>query len=397
METVKGKKSNSFREAIVINGQLIKSPLFKRKTDCKQWLAQQKSEKSKMQLYGDLKKLHEKITINQYAEQWLTTKSAQGMARSTLTNYDRFVRVHIVPFFNHKDLKVINKNDVESFQVLLKQRHNPKGVNLIICALKSLFREAIKEGYLIKNPCEYIKSLYNDNQNEIFWSKAEVNQFLSANIGHELYYLFLVALNTGMRKGELAGLCWDRIDFMKNQILVTRTRDKYELKDRTKTKLSRRIPMNAITKTMLYDLFKKRTENEKYVFLNKKGSPINPHHIYRNFQDAQKKAKMFTQIRFHDTRHTFASNYLSSGGKIEDLQKILGHTNITMTMRYVHHSSEHLQGAMDKFSLGHDGLDLEQIKNSMENVLVMQKPNSLSEKLELTQNPPKIFIEAEII
>ena len=288
METIKGKKSDSFREAIVINGHLIKSPLFKRKTDCKQWLAQQKSEKSKMQLYGDLRKHHEKITINQYAEQWLTTKSAQGMARSTLTNYDRYVRVHIVPFFNHKDLKAINKNDVESFQVHLKQRHNPKGVNLIICALKSLFRESIKEGYLIKNPCEYIKSLYSDNQNEVFWSKEEANQFLAANTDHELYYFFLVALNTGMRKGELAALSWDRIDFIKNQILVTRTRDAYERKDRTKTKLSRCIPMNPIVKTVLYDLFKKRSKSEYYVFLNKSEEPIGPHHIYRTFSKACK-------------------------------------------------------------------------------------------------------------
>jgi len=381
MEEVKGKKSISYREAIVINGKVIKSPLFKRKTDCKQWLAEKKSERERLKLLGDHNKYYQSITIDDYSKLWLRTKEAQDVARSTLNNYERYLRVHILPFFKGKVLKLIQKNDVESFQLFLKKHHNPKGVNMIITALKGLFREAIKDEYLVKSPCEFIKSLTSDNTHEVFWTKDEINQFLKENHNHELYHLFVVALNTGLRKGELAGLCWDRVNFIENTITITRTRDKYELKERTKTKLKRVIPMNELTKATLSYLFNSRVNGESLVFLKSDDTPVNAHHIYRQFKVAQKKARMGTFIRFHDIRHTMASQFVINGGSIYDLQKILGHTSVIMTQRYAHLSMEHLQTAMKGFSLG-------SLSSTISDVVIFRKKENSEE---VTQNPPKIL------
>ncbi len=388
MEVIKGKKADSYRESIAINGKVIKSPLFKRKTDCKIWLAEKRSEKSKFKLFGESSRYHQKITIEQYAEQWLKTKEAQGVARSTLNNYSRYVRVHIIPHFKGMDLKSIQKQHIESFQVKLKNEHNPKGVNIIITGLKGLFREAFKEEYLLKNPCEFIKSLTTDSNHEVYWTTAEVDQFLKANHQHELYELFVVALNSGLRKGELAGLGYDRINFIENTITVTRTRDKYELKERTKTKLKRVIPMNEITKATLLNLFKNRTNENNLVFLKKNGEPINPHHIYRQFHAAQKTAKIGCLIRFHDIRHTFASQFIMSGGSVYDLQKFLGHTSVVMTQRYAHLSMAHLQAAMKGFSLGASSLKQEA---PIQSEVILFRKNDILEKL--TQNSPKIESE----
>lgn len=379
MEIIKGKKTTSFRESIVIQGKVKKSPLFKRKEDCRLWLAERKTERSKMQLHGDTFKLHQKITIDEYAKLWLTTKSAQGVARSTLQNYDRYVRVHIVPFFKGLDLKKIQKQQIENFQINLKRSHNPKGINIIVTALKGLFREAVKEGYLLKSPCEFIKAMSVDDSHDVFWTMPEIHQFLKANESHELYELFLVALNTGMRKGELAGLCWDRVSFVENTITVTRTRDKYELKQRTKTKIKRVIPMNESTRATLLHLWSNRRGDSDLVFLKKTGEPINPHHIYRQFHAAQALSAISNIIRFHDLRHTFASQFVINGGSIYDLQKFLGHTDISMTLRYAHLSQEHLQRSMKNFSLGEGG-----------KVLDFRKSQNLEE---LTQNSPKIVIQ----
>ena len=255
------------------------------------------------------------------------------------------------PFFKNQILQTISKNDIERFQTELKKNHNSKGVNTIIITLKSIFKEAIKDGYLFKSPCEHIKTLKSDKKHEVYWTKSEINQFLRFNYGHELYYLFIVALNTGMRRGELAGLCWDRVDFSNNSIAVTRTRDRGELKERTKTNIIRIIPMNELVRSTLLNLFKLRTESN-FVFLGANNQPINPHHLYRQFNKAQKKAGLGRQIRFHDLRHTFASQYVLNSGSIYDLQKFLGHTDISMTTRYAHHSMEYLQTAMNGFSLG---------------------------------------------
>lgn len=384
MEIIKGKKINKYRESIRIAGKVIKSPVFNRKTDCNQWLAEQKSERSKIKLYGDLAKYHQKISIADYSKQWIRTKEAQGVSRSTLKNYERYIRVHILPQFGSIDLKAIQKSHIESFQISLKKNHNPKGVNIIITALKGLFREAIKEGYLLRSPCEFIKALSSDDIHDVYWTKSEIDQFLKANYQNELYELFLVALNTGMRKGELAGLCWDRVSFSDNTITVTRTRDKYELKERTKTKLKRVLPMNEITRATLLSLSYKRSSESNLVFLNSSGDAINPHHIYRQFHAAQKKTGMNKFIRFHDIRHTFATQYIINGGSVYDLQKFLGHTTIAMTQRYAHHSMEYLQTAMNGFSLGEIGQKSQIVKNE---VLIFKKGTEFQL---CTQNSPKI-------
>jgi len=74
--------------------------------------------------------------------------------------------------------------------------------------------------------------------------------------------------------------------------------------------------------------------------------------VYRTFTKAQQLAKLERHFRFHDLRHTFASHFMMNGGNIYDLQKILGHTQIEMTMRYAHLSPDHLAEAINVVSLG---------------------------------------------
>lgn len=366
MEVIKRKSGNMYRDMVWINGQFLKSPSFHRKTDCIQWKAEQKAKKVEFSLYGDRAKLLEKICIKEYSQQWLKSKQAQGVAQSSYRNYETYFRVHILPFFGEKDLKSIKKTEIESFQIHLRKDHNPKGTNMILTVLKSMFRSAISDGYLMRSPCEFIKKITEDSQHDIYWTQSEIDQFLKANYKHKFYDLFLVALNTGMRKGELAGLCWDRVDFSHNRITVTRTRDRRELKERSKTNIIRVIPMTAMVKATLLNL-SKNNNGSKFVFLDPKGVEVDPHHVYRVFEKAQKDAGMGRKITFHDLRHTFASQFVMMGGSVYDLQKILGHTCITMTQRYAHLSLDHLHSAMKNFELG------AQVEKDFNQILTMRE------------------------
>lgn len=352
MEIFKTKKGElRYREMFWTNGIAIKSPVFRRKTDCKDWMVQQLANKAQTQIHGQQRKLYQRITLADYCEKWISAKTAQDSARSTLKNYESYIRVHFIPFFKNKDIKEIEKSDVQEFQIELRKSHNAKGTNLIIGALKSIFKEAIRDEYLTKSPCEHIKTLRLDPKVDEYWSKEDINRFLQSNYDNELYDVFLFAMNTGMRKGEIAGLCWDRVDFENRIIYVTRTRDRFELKERTKTRLMRPISMNDEVYFTLQNI-KKRNLNNTYVFTNKKGEEINPHHLYRRFHQAQRNAGMTKLIRFHSLRHTYASAYVNSGRSIYSLQKLLGHTDIKMTERYSHHSIEALHESMRGFSLG---------------------------------------------
>lgn len=351
MEKIKRKSGVKYRESIRINGRTIKSPVFSRKTDCIQWLAQQRSRRYENTLYGDNSKLKSTTIFEEYAGNWIIGKKAAGLSKSTIDNYESYLNVHLVPFFKGLDMKRISRVDVESFQAHFSKTHNAKGTNNIMTALKAIFSEAVKDGFLVKSPAAFMKKLSEDNPVESYWTKAEIDQFFRGSIHNPLYDLFLIALNTGMRRGELAGLKWDRVDLSLNQITISRTRDVDGLKERTKTKLKRVIPMNQLVKMTLLKLFQERKGSE-FVFVRSDDSPLEVHHIYRDFGKAQAKAGITNKIRFHDLRHTFASQFMMNNGNVFDLQKILGHTDIKMTMRYAHYSPEHLQKAMQGFELG---------------------------------------------
>ena len=165
--------------------------------------------------------------------------------------------------------------------------------------------------------------------------------------------MYFVAIHSGLRLSELTGLKFDRVDFRLNQISITRTRDKLGLKDTTKTKLKRIVPMTSEVRALLLKLFNEQHENN-YVFVESDGSPVKYAHIYRRFHQAQDRALITNKIRFHDMRHTFASNYMMNGGNVFDLQKILGHTKIDMTMRYAHFSPNHLQNSLKYMDMSVD-------------------------------------------
>ncbi|MBI2519217.1 MAG: tyrosine-type recombinase/integrase [Bdellovibrio sp.] len=108
--------------------------------------------------------------------------------------------------------------------------------------------------------------------------------------------------------------------------------------------------MNDQVRSLLKDLFLKRKSD--YVFVDELGRPVDPHHLYRDFSKAQRRASLERHFRFHDLRHTFSSHFMMNGGNLYDLQKILGHSRIEMTMRYAHLSPDHLASAINVVNFG---------------------------------------------
>lgn len=139
--------------------------------------------------------------------------------------------------------------------------------------------------------------------------KLEINQFLRANKSNQLLPFFFVAIHTSLRLAKLCGLKYDRIDFANNQISATRTRNEYGLKETTKTKIKRFVPMTQEVRLLLLSLFEANHGNSPYIFLEVDGTEVKYGHIYRRFHKAQDKAGITNEIRFHDLRHSLASKW----------------------------------------------------------------------------------------
>lgn len=343
METIKGKKKISYRDSFIYDNQRIMSPCFNRKTDVKDWVSKTRQELKMAKLMGVRAHSFENVTFEDFSKRWLEESMKTKLSPSTYRNYERYLRLKINPLFGKKLMKDVRIEDADRLSKKLKaEGHNSKGANLILACLKSIMNEAEQREYIGKNPLRHFKLLSPDPQQYKYWDKPMAQQFLAASLNDPLYPVYLTAIYTGMRRGELAGLCWDRVNFSENLIYVSRIRDIDGLRETTKTKLIRQIPIHPEVKRVLEGLLRNQ-KNPQFVFCRPDGGPIEVKHIYRTFRNAQKKAGITNPIKFHDLRHTAASTFIMNGASIFEVQKILGHTDVKMTMRYSHHSSEYLQ------------------------------------------------------
>ncbi|MDD4363432.1 MAG: site-specific integrase, partial [Atribacterota bacterium] len=219
---------------------------------------------------------------------------------------------------------------------------SPATVNRELSCLRHLFNKAIEWGYLIKNPMQSVKLLKEPPGRTRYLRTEEIERLLdvidtfSEDIRSYLKPIVLIALNTGLRKREILQLRWKDIYFEKRKITVSVT----------KTNEVRVIPMNETIYRELKEMSQKN--DSEYLFCNKKSEPFG--NVRKSFDRALKLAGI-EDFRFHDLRHTFASHLVMNGCDIRTVQRLMGHKDIKMTMRYSHLSRSHLQDAVSKLDM----------------------------------------------
>jgi len=178
---------------------------------------------------------------------------------------------------------------------------------------------------------DFAKMLSEKNRRLRYLQEDEIGRLI-ANCPDYLRPIVVMALNTGMRKGEVLNLKWEDVDLGTRIIYVVNT----------KTDEKREIPVNTILYAMLVDL---RTKSDAYVFPNDAGEPYVD--IRKGFRTATNKSHI-KNFRFHDLRHTFASQLVMKGVDLRTVQELLGHKSIEMTVRYAHLSPNHKQAAVER-------------------------------------------------
>ena len=208
---------------------------------------------------------------------------------------------------------------------------SPATVNRELALLRHLLVLAHEWGHVDKVP--KIRMEREPEGRLRFLTVEEIARLLAAcraSAHPDLAAVVIVALNTGMRKGEILGLEWDRVDFSRGVLLL----------ERTKSGRRREVPMNDAVDAVLSG---RPGPREGRVFSGRS--------VRKAFERAVREAKL-EDFRFHDLRHTAASYLVMRGGSLADVKAVLGHSDVKMTMRYAHLSPEHLRGAVARL----DGL-----------------------------------------
>lgn len=251
----------------------------------------------------------------------------------------------------------VSKDDLQDFFNSLKDYSNSY-ISKIFQLVKISFEEAIKEDLIIKSPMLYaIKPKSNKADKKVDALTLEQHQLFIKSLEKEFYKnIFLIAINTGMRCGEILALKADDIDFENKIIKVTKTitrndYDSYTLKKSTKTYAGEReIPFDDDLKEVLINSINMKENNEFDLIFSLNQKIIRPSTLNIVFKRICKNLKFEGNYNFHMLRHTFATRCIESGMPAHVLQKLLGHTDVSITINtYTSIFDKYKKEEFDKF------------------------------------------------
>ena len=290
---------------------------------------------------------------------WLNTEVTTTRSMNTVKTYKRNLIRHVYPVLGPVQLCQIDKKLTKEFQAwLIKRDLSPSTIHLIIAMTSRCLEYACEIDVLKNNVLRRFKKIKKTPKTASYWQESDVKRFINYVSLDHYFDLFYSTLRTGMRKGEVLGLKWDCVDFGTKQITVRRIRTQDELKDTTKSGKSRQIPMTIdLMKILMKTKIIRNPNDNDYVFLNKESKEVGYQSLNQIFTQLQRESGVSKVIRFHDLRHTFASQAAMKGLDGKRLQLILGHADAKMTEHYTHLNDKHLMESVsfiEKLDMGDD-------------------------------------------
>jgi integrase len=237
----------------------------------------------------------------------------------------------MLPFFGTKRLDDITPLLIEKYKQKRSGEVKPGSVNRELILLKYMLNLAVSWGKLGATPMKGVRMLRVDNFPERILSRQEEEVLLKASCDH-LKPVILTALHTGMRLTEILTLKWDQVDLDQRVITILFS----------KNGRIRKIPINAV----LMAIFKGLREKSTTPFVFVVGEAKCPVSSMRTAWLAALRRSGIAHCRFHDLRHTFASRLVAAGVDLVTVKELLGHSTITMTIRYSHSAPESKQKAV---------------------------------------------------
>ena len=296
-----------------------------------------------------------KMTTGEWLQRWIDVyvKNSKKKRLRTIETYESVVRRHLIPAFDKIPLQQLSAGHIQHYyntselaSSTLEQHHA-----ILHQALKVA---TINERLLNVNPAEMVveKPVAEKNFDMQVWDEEGVRRFLTVarDAGTEVEAFYTLAIETGMRKGELCGLMWDDVDINARRISVRRTLLKAgpePVLGVPKTGRGRAITISPQTASLLrkHQLRQKELKlslggaykDRDFVFAKENGDPIQINNFgQRSFANLIESAGV-KKIRFHDLRHTCATLLLAKGVNPKIVQERLGHSDISMTLnRYSH-------------------------------------------------------------
>jgi integrase len=289
----------------------------------------------------------EGMTVGEYLDRWLKGSVRGSVKQSTYDRDENLIENHIGPALGRIKLKKLSPAHVQGFYAdRLEAGLSPSTVHKMHAILHKALAQAVAWRMVPRNVTEAVRPPRPAPKEMRPLSADEVRALLRAAAGDPLEALYVLAVTTGMRQGELLALMWQDLDLRNATLGVRRTLTRVGGRvalGEPKTKRSRRsirLTPQAVTALrghldrQLRDIaiLGDRYDDRGLVFTTDTGAPVNPSNLrQRSFAPLLRRAGL-PHVRFHDLRHTCATLLLSKGTHPKFVQELLGHATIAITL-----------------------------------------------------------------
>ena len=300
-----------------------------------------------------------KVTVSEYLRRWLEDSVKIDVTQATYEQYKRVVENHLIPALGRYPLAKLQPVDIQDFlnRIYCKGRLDGKGG---LCAgsvqhhhyvLKKALKQAVRLHFLSSNPADATEPPRIFRKEMKVLDEHQMAHLLEFCKGRTMFYMpIMVAIYTGMRKGEIIALRWKDVDFDRTQIHVRQAVQAVSgglVFKEPKTQKGRRIidlPSLAVDELRCHKVEQAKNklrlgpayQDYDLVCAKPNGQPMHPICVSDGFSRWLKKAKL-PHVRFHDLRHSHATQLLKQGINIKVISERLGHANIGITLEVYSH------------------------------------------------------------
>lgn len=371
-----GKYKDRWRASISykdVNGQSKRKSIY----GLTQGEVKRKSEEFKRSLNNGILESNGDVTLNQWFHDWLFMFRKNDLKPSSFERYEGIYRNYIKNSSIGKmkliDIKTVNVQNY--YNILMNQEGKEvttiKSINKY---LKVCINDSIKQGYIQNNFCLNVKLPKVSKRKEIHaYTLEEQKQLLLAVKEHRLYPLFLMALGTGLRQGELLALKWSDINFEESILKVTKSIKQVNIftsENNKKSKLIEQspktessirevnIPKNIIEELKNHREYQKKEkdkasdayDDKDYIFCSVLGKPLDSKNVVKIYKRLLDKRNV-PYKKFHALRHTYATRLFEADVPVKTVQVLMGHSDRATTMNIYTHVTQNVKSkAVEKIN-----------------------------------------------
>ena len=303
------------------------------------------------------------LMVARYLEGWLADSVRDTVKATTYETYERLMRLHLIPALGRVKLKNLTPAHVRGlYREKLDSGLSPTSVQRVHALLHKALKQAVNDGLVARNVTQAVKAPRQQRKEIPTLNQEQARVFLEAAKGDRLEALYLLAIHTGLRQGELLGLKWVDVDLDRRTLQVRRILSAAKNGPNfttPKNNQGRSVRLTVQAVQAVRDHRKRQVEerlkhdgfwqDHGLVFTTLVGTPLNRHNVFsRSFKPLLRRAEL-PDMPFHALRHSFATLMLAGGEHPKVVQEMMGHSGIRVTMDFYSHVLPDMQkGAVDR-------------------------------------------------